>query len=119
MRRINFFDTANVYALGGSEEVTGRVLGSLLRRHEYVLATRSFSAWAMVRMMVACHASTSWKASTHRSVGLGTDYVDLYIIHRWDDETPIEETMEALHDVVRAGKALSRRGVPACTPGSS
>ncbi len=103
---INFFDTANVYALGGSEEVTGRVLGSLLRRHEYVLATKVFQ-----RMgdgpndggLSRKHIMESIDASLGR---LGTDYVDLYIIHRWDYETPIEETMEALHDVVRAGKAL-------------
>ena len=103
---INFFDTADIYARGGSEQVTGRVLGSLLRRHEYVLATKVCHAMGdgpNDRGLSRKHIMESIDASLGR---LGTDYVDLYIIHRWDYETPIEETMEALHDVVRAGKVL-------------
>lgn len=103
---INFFDTADVYARGGSEEVTGKVLGSLLRRHEYVLATKVCNPMSddpNDRGLSRKHIMESIDASLQR---LGTDYVDLYIIHRWDYSTPIEETMEALHDVVRAGKAL-------------
>ncbi len=103
---INFFDTADVYSRGGSEEVTGRVLGSLLRRREYVLATKVCQPMGdgpNDRGLSRKHIMESIDASLRR---LGTDYVDLYIIHRWDEGTPIEETMEALHDVVRAGKAL-------------
>ena len=103
---ITFFDTADVYNEGQSEVVTGRLLQKLFgMREEYVLATK-------VRMttmpgengsgLSRKHVLASIDASLER---LGLDYVDLYQIHRWDDETPIEETMEALHDVVRAGKA--------------
>jgi aryl-alcohol dehydrogenase-like predicted oxidoreductase len=102
---INFFDTANVYSLGASEEVTGRALRDLARREDVVIATKVFS-----RMRPGPYgAGLSRKAILHEIDAslkrLGTDYVDLYQIHRWDDATPIEETMEALHDVVRAGKA--------------
>jgi aryl-alcohol dehydrogenase-like predicted oxidoreductase len=103
---ITFFDTADVYSFGGSEEVTGRLLGKLFdSRDDYVLATK-------VHMPVGDgpndsglsrkHVLASIDASLRR---LGTDHVDLYQIHRWDPETPIEETMEALNDIVRAGKA--------------
>jgi aryl-alcohol dehydrogenase-like predicted oxidoreductase len=102
---INFFDTANVYSYGASEEITGRALRDLARREEVVIATKVFS-----RMRPGpLGAGLSRKAILHEIDAslkrLGTDYVDLYQIHRWDDATPIEETMEALHDVVRAGKA--------------
>jgi 1-deoxyxylulose-5-phosphate synthase len=102
---INFFDTANVYSFGASEEVTGRALREYARREDVVLATKVFS-----RMRPGPNgAGLSRKAILHEIDAslkrLGTDYVDLYQIHRWDDATPIEETMEALHDVVRAGKA--------------
>ncbi len=103
---INFFDTADVYCMGGSEEVTGNVLGSLLRRQDYVLATKvcnPVGEGPNDRGLSRKHIMESIDASLRR---LKTDYVDLYIIHRWDDGTPIEETMEALHDIVRAGKAL-------------
>ena len=103
---INFFDTADVYALGGSEEVTGRILGDLLGRHEYVLATKVYNPMGdgpNDRGLSRKHIMESIDASLRR---LKTDYVDLYIIHRWDYATPIEETMGALHDVVRSGKAL-------------
>jgi aryl-alcohol dehydrogenase-like predicted oxidoreductase len=102
---INFFDTANVYSLGSSEEIVGRALLEYAPRDEIVLATKVHG-----RMRPGPNgAGLSRKAilgeidnSLRR---LGTDYVDLYQIHRWDPATPIEETLEALHDVVKAGKA--------------
>ena len=102
---IHFFDTANVYSDGTSEEIVGRALLDFARRDEVVIATKVHG-----RMRPGPHgAGLSRKAilaeidaSLQR---LGTDFVDLYQIHRWDDHTPIEETMQALHDVVRAGKA--------------
>ena len=102
---INFFDTADVYSQGVSEEVTGRALRDFARRDEVVLATKVFNAMGdkpNQRGLSRKHIMSGIDASLRR---LGTDYVDLYQIHRWDDETPIEETMEALNDVVRAGKA--------------
>jgi aryl-alcohol dehydrogenase-like predicted oxidoreductase len=102
---INFFDTANVYSLGASEEITGRALRDFARREEVVIATK---VWGRMRPGPNGQG-LSRKAILHEIEAslkrLGTDYVDLYQIHRWDDATPIEETMEALHDVVRAGKA--------------
>jgi 1-deoxyxylulose-5-phosphate synthase len=102
---INFFDTANVYSLGASEEVTGRALRSFARRDEIVLATK---VWGRMRPGPNGQG-LSRKAILHEIDAslkrLGTDYVDLYQIHRWDGATPVEETMEALHDVVRMGKA--------------
>ena len=102
---INVFDTANVYSGGSSEEITGRALRDFARREEVVLATKVHG-----RMRPGPNgAGLSRKAILHEidasCTRLGTDYVDLYQIHRWDPHTPIEETMEALHDVVRAGKA--------------
>ena len=103
---ITFFDTADVYSLGVSEEVTGTLLREFFpRRDDYVLATKVFmtmSGRPNDRGLSRKHIMASIDASLQR---LGTDHVDLYQIHRWDPETPIEETMEALHDVVRAGKA--------------
>jgi len=102
---INFFDTADVYSQGVSEEVTGRALRDFARRDEVVLATKVFNAMGPtpnMRGLGRKHILSGIDASLKR---LGVDYVDLYQIHRWDDETPIEETMEALHDVVKAGKA--------------
>ncbi len=102
---INFFDTANVYSFGASEEITGRALADFARRDEIVLATK---VWGRMRPGPN-GGGLSRKAILHEIDAslrrLGTDYVDLYQIHRWDPQTPIEETMEALHDVVRAGKA--------------
>jgi 1-deoxyxylulose-5-phosphate synthase len=102
---INFFDTANVYANGTSEEYLGRALKDFTKRDEVVIATKvrqpmgpGPNNYGLSRK----HILSSIEASLRR---LGTDYVDLYQIHRWDYETPIEETMDALHDVVRAGKA--------------
>jgi aryl-alcohol dehydrogenase (NADP+) len=103
---INFFDTANMYSEGASEEVLGRALRDFARRDEVVVATKVFYPMSKDpndRGLSRKHIMASIDASLRR---LGTDRVDLYQIHRWDDSTPIEETLEALHDVVRAGKAL-------------
>ncbi|MCW2547865.1 MAG: alcohol dehydrogenase, partial [Mycobacterium sp.] len=101
---INFFDTANAYSAGTSEEIVGRALADFATRDEVVLATK-------VRMPMRPGPNgggLSRKAIMHEIDAslrrLGTDYVDLYQIHRWDYETPIAETLEALHDLVRAGK---------------
>lgn len=101
---INFFDTANMYGAGASEEVTGRALREYAKRDEVVIATKLYypmrddpNGRGLSRKAVM----TEVDASLRR---LGTDYIDLYQIHRWDDHTPIEETLEALHDVVKAGK---------------
>lgn len=103
---INFFDTANVYSEGVSEEITGRALKRYAKRDEVVLATK---VHGVMRKDDPNGKGLSRKAILaeidHSLKRLGTDYVDLYQIHRWDPETPIEETLEALHDVVKAGKA--------------
>jgi 1-deoxyxylulose-5-phosphate synthase len=102
---INFFDTANVYSVGSSEELLGRFLKANTKREDIVIATKLNGAMrddpngkGLSRKEIFFELDASLKR-------LGTDYVDLYQIHRWDYETPIEETMEALHDVVKAGKA--------------
>ncbi|EIV91459.1 aldo/keto reductase [Frankia sp. QA3] len=102
---VNFFDTANVYSAGSSEEITGRALAEYANRDEIVLATkvhgpmrRGPNGRGLSRKAIMSEIDASLKR-------LGTDYVDLYQIHRWDPRTPIEETLEALHDVVKAGKA--------------
>ena len=102
---INFFDTANVYSDGTSEEIVGRALREFARRDELVIATKVHG-----RMRDRPNGGgLSRKAILHEIDAslsrLGTDFVDLYQIHRWDPTTPIEETMEALHDVVKSGKA--------------
>jgi 1-deoxyxylulose-5-phosphate synthase len=102
---ITFWDTANVYSDGSSEEIVGRALKDLARREEVVLATKVHG-----RMRPGPNGGgLSRKAIMHEIDAslrrLGTDYVDLYQIHRWDPATPVEETLEALHDVVKAGKA--------------
>ena len=103
---ITFFDTADVYNGAQSEIVTGRLLPKLFgMREEYVLATKVHGRRCRARTAAASrrkHVLASIDASLQR---LGLDYVDLYQIHRWDPLTPIEETMDALHDVVKAGKA--------------
>ncbi len=102
---INFFDTANMYSVGVSEEVVGRALRDFADRDQVVIATKVFNRMRPGpngRGLSRKAIMTEIDHSLHR---LGTDYVDLYQIHRWDYETPIEETMEALHDVVKAGKA--------------
>ncbi len=104
---INFFDTADVYSLGASEEITGRAIQEFAKsRDEVVLATKVFNPMSdglNDRGLSRKHILESIDRSLKR---LGTDYVDLYQIHRFDKNTPIEETVEALNDVVRAGKAL-------------
>lgn len=102
---INFFDTANVYSDGTSEEIVGRALKDYANRDEVVLATKVYfpmhegpNSAGLSRKAIMSEIDKSLKR-------LGTDYIDLYQIHRWDYNTPIEETMEALHDVVKAGKA--------------
>ncbi|MGW0805317.1 aldo/keto reductase [Nonomuraea sp. NPDC002799] len=103
---VTFFDTADIYSRGESEVVTGEVLRRIFpRREDYVLATKVYypmGKGANDGGLSRKHIFAAVDASLAR---LGTDYVDLYQIHRWDDETPIEETMAALHDVVKAGKA--------------
>src|SRR5271154_1476862 len=104
---INFFDTADMYSLGVSEEIMGRALKDFgPSRDRVVMATKVFQAMSddpNQRGLSRKHILHSIDDSLRR---LGTDYVDLYIIHRFDPRTPIEETLEALHDVVRMGKAL-------------
>lgn len=102
---INFIDTANMYSKGSSEEIVGRALKDYANRDEIVLATKVYfrmhegpNGAGLSRKAIMSEIDNSLKR-------LGTDYVDLYQIHRWDYQTPIEETMEALHDVVKAGKA--------------
>jgi aryl-alcohol dehydrogenase-like predicted oxidoreductase len=102
---IVFFDTANVYSDGTSEEILGRALRDFARRDEVVIATKVHGRMrpgpngaGLSRKAIMAEIDASLRR-------LGTDYVDLYQIHRWDDATPIEETLEALHDVVKAGKA--------------
>jgi aryl-alcohol dehydrogenase-like predicted oxidoreductase len=101
---INFFDTANRYSLGTSEEILGRALKDFTRRDDVVIATKVYGRMrsgpngaGLSRKAIMSELDASLRR-------LGTDYVDLYQIHRWDYETPIEETLEALHDVVKAGK---------------
>jgi aryl-alcohol dehydrogenase-like predicted oxidoreductase len=102
---INFFDTANVYSDGTSEEIVGRALRDFAKRDEYVLATKVHGQMrpdpngkGLSRKAIFSEIDASLRR-------LGVDYVDLYQIHRWDYDAPIEETLEALHDVVKAGKA--------------
>jgi aryl-alcohol dehydrogenase-like predicted oxidoreductase len=102
---INFFDTANRYSLGSSEEILGRAIKDFARRDEIVIATKVYgrtrpgpNGAGLSRKAIMVEIDASLRR-------LGTDYVDLYQIHRWDYDTPIEETLEALHDVVKSGKA--------------
>jgi 1-deoxyxylulose-5-phosphate synthase len=102
---ITFFDTADVYSGGASEVATGKLLGKFFQRDEVVVATKVYSPVGPGendRGLSRKHIMAGIDNSLRR---LGMDYVDLYQIHRWDDRTPIEETMTALHDVVRSGKA--------------
>jgi 1-deoxyxylulose-5-phosphate synthase len=102
---INFFDTANRYSLGSSEEILGRAIKDFARRDEIVIATKVYgrmrpgpNGTGLSRKAIMAEIDASLRR-------LGTDYIDLYQIHRWDYDTPIEETLEALHDIVKAGKA--------------
>jgi aryl-alcohol dehydrogenase-like predicted oxidoreductase len=101
---INHFDTANIYSDGSSEEITGRALRDFARRDEVVIATKvhgrmrgGANAEGLSRKAILCEVEASLRR-------LGTDYIDLYQIHRWDDDCPIDETLEALTDVIKAGK---------------
>ena len=113
---VNFFDTADMYSGGLSEELTGKFLREFSRRDEVVIATKVFfpvdldfkpgsadmaNRWLNSSGLSRKHIFTAVDASLKR---LGVDYIDLYQIHRWDDQTPIEETMEALHELVKSGK---------------
>ncbi|WP_269934760.1 aldo/keto reductase [Serratia liquefaciens] len=100
---INFFDTANSYSDGSSEEIVGRALRDYARRDEVVLATKVY--FPMSNLQAGLSRAKIMQSIDDSLQRLGTDYVDLLQIHRWDYETPLEETLEALHDVVKAGKA--------------
>ena len=102
---INFFDTANMYSLGASEEVIGRLLPEFTKRDEIVVATKAFLPWRQAPNAGGLSRKALIQAVDDSLMRLGMDYVDLFQIHRWDDTTPIEETIEALHDIVKAGKA--------------
>jgi 1-deoxyxylulose-5-phosphate synthase len=102
---INFFDTANVYSDGTSEEIVGRALKDFARRDDVVIATKVFNRMRPGPNGAGLSRKAIMTEIDHSLRRLGTDYVDLYQIHRLDKKTPIEETMEALHDVVKAGKA--------------
>ena len=102
---INFFDTANAYSGGTSEEITGRALNDFARRDEIVLATKVFGGWRDAPNTSGLSRKAIFEGVDQSLRRLGTDYIDLYQIHRWDHSVPIEETMEALHDIVKAGKA--------------
>ncbi|MBE2237494.1 MAG: aldo/keto reductase [Caldilineaceae bacterium] len=102
---INFFDTANVYSIGVSEEILGRALRDFAKRDEVVIATKVRGRMREGANGEGLSRKAILSEIDHSLRRLQTDYVDLYQIHRWDYETPIEETMEALNDVVRAGKA--------------
>ena len=102
---INFFDTANVYSIGRSEEILGRALRDFADRDEVVIATKLHGQMREGPNGAGLSRKAILSEIDHSLQRLGTEYVDLYQIHRWDYQTPIEETMEALHDVVKAGKA--------------
>jgi aryl-alcohol dehydrogenase (NADP+) len=111
---INFFDTADMYSAGESEVLTGKLLREFTRREEVVIATKVYFPVSLEYKGGPWHGSANEQGLSRKRIfhaidaslkRLGTDYVDLYQIHRWDEHTPIEETMEALHDVVKAGKA--------------
>jgi aryl-alcohol dehydrogenase-like predicted oxidoreductase len=101
---INFFDTADAYSLGVSEEILGRALKDFTRREEVVIASKVFFSMGDKPNLGGLSRVHIMQAIDDSLRRLGTDYLDLYQIHRWDPETPIEETLEALHDVVKSGK---------------
>jgi aryl-alcohol dehydrogenase-like predicted oxidoreductase len=102
---INFFDTANGYSAGTSEEIVGRALAQMADRDEVVIATKVYGRMRPGPNGAGLSRKAIMTEIDHSLRRLGTDYVDLYQIHRWDPTTPIEETMEAMHDVVKAGKS--------------
>ncbi|HEY3458656.1 MAG TPA: aldo/keto reductase [Bryobacteraceae bacterium] len=101
---INFFDTANTYSDGTSEEIVGRALRDFAKRDEIVVATKVFFPWRKGPNGSGLSRKAILTAIDGSLTRLGMDYVDLYQIHRWDNQTPIEETLEALHDLIKAGK---------------
>ncbi|HTQ51736.1 MAG TPA: aldo/keto reductase [Candidatus Acidoferrales bacterium] len=101
---INFFDTANGYSGGTSEEITGRALRDFAKRDEVILATKVFLPWRDKPNTGGLSRKAIFAAVDDSLRRLGMDYIDLYQIHRWDYDTPIAETLEALHDVVQSGK---------------
>ncbi|WP_328312649.1 aldo/keto reductase [Streptomyces sp. NBC_00442] len=101
---INFFDTANIYSLGSSEQILGRALKKLARREDVVVATKVYESLDAGPRSGGLSRGAIMREVDASLARLGTDYIDLYIVHRWDYETPIEETMKALHDLVTAGK---------------
>ena len=102
---INFFDTANMYSKGASEEVIGRLLPEFAHRDEIVVATKAYLPWRNTPNAGGLSRKSLFQAIDDSLVRLDMDYVDVFQIHRWDDSTPIDETMEALHEIVKAGKA--------------
>lgn len=101
---INFFDTANIYSVGSSEEILGRALGDMANRDEVVIATKLFGRMRRGRNAVGLSRKAIMSELDASLRRLGTDYIDLYQIHRFDPATPIEETLRALHDAVESGK---------------
>ncbi|WP_439573169.1 aldo/keto reductase [Phreatobacter sp.] len=102
---INFFDTANIYSLGSGEEIVGKALKDMAKRDDIVIATKVFNRMRPGPNGMGLSRKAIMTEIDHSLRRLGTDYVDLYQIHRFDYDTPIEETLEALHGVVKAGKA--------------
>lgn len=101
---INFFDTANIYSYGSSEEIVGRALNDFANRDEIVVATKAYMKMKDKPNSGGLSRKALFYQLDQSLARLNMDYVDLYIIHRWDYNTPIEETMEALHDLVKSGK---------------
>ncbi|EKS6886265.1 aldo/keto reductase [Enterobacter bugandensis] len=101
---INFFDTANIYSGGSSEEITGKALREMARRDEIVVATKTFFPWRNAPNTGFLSRKAIFQSIDDSLMRLGMDYVDLFQIHRFDHSTPVEETMEALHDLVKSGK---------------
>lgn len=102
---INFFDTANIYSYGESERVLGKALGEYAQRDEIVVATKAYMTMKKAPNSGGLSRKTLFHQIEQSLERLQMDYVDLFIVHRWDYETPIEETMEALHDIVKSGQA--------------
>ncbi len=103
---INCFDTANVYSLGSSEEIVGRALADMTNREEVIIATKVRGRMRDGRFGEGLSRKAIMHEVDESLRRLGTDYIDLYQIHRWDHRTPIEETMEVLHDLIKMGKVL-------------
>ncbi|ERK08753.1 MAG: aldo/keto reductase [Pantoea sp.] len=101
---INFFDSANIYAKGASEEILGRALRDFASRDEVVITSKLYNPMRSGPNSKGLSRKAIMQECDHSLRRLGTDYIDLYEIHRWDNDTPIEETLEALHDLVKAGK---------------